>query len=137
MKRGTKLSDEQFLSILRENAGLFARTARAIKKQFGIEYSRQAVRDRAENHSEVLSDIYEENLDIAEEGLYSLMRSKNENIKIKSIQYYLDSKGKKRGYVKRSEYTGKEGEPLIPKNEIDYSKLSDETLREIANAAIN
>lgn len=31
-----KISDEQFLSILRENAGLFANTAKAIENQHSI-----------------------------------------------------------------------------------------------------
>ena len=33
-----KLSDEQFFAILRENGGLFARTSRAIKKEFKIDF---------------------------------------------------------------------------------------------------
>jgi len=103
MNNGSKISDAQFLSILRENAGLFARTAKAIKSKFNIEYSRQAVRDRAERFKSELEDIYEENLDIAEEGLHTLMRSKNENVKLRAIELYLKTKGKKRGYQEKIE----------------------------------
>jgi len=99
----TKLSDNEFLAVLRENAGLYARTARAIKKQFGVEYSRQAVRDRAKNFPEEEADIAEENIDVAEEGLHSLMRSANERVKLNAIQLYLKTKGKRRGYVERQE----------------------------------
>jgi predicted transcriptional regulator len=133
MKREIKLSDEQFLSILRENGGLFARTARAIKKQFKIEYSRQAVRDRAENHPDEVLDIAEENLDIAEEGLLSIMRNANDQVRLRAIELYLKSKGKKRGYVEKQEFDltnkGKRFEP------IDYSKLDESVLRAIVAAS--
>lgn len=103
MVRSKKISEQQFLSILRENGGLFARTARAIQDQFNIEYSRQAVRDRAANYPEELDDIAEENLDIAEEGLLSLIRSDNENVRLRAIELLLKTKGKKRGYVEKTE----------------------------------
>lgn len=97
-----KISHEQFFSILRENAGLFSRTARAITKQFGIQYSRQAVQDRARKYPEILADIEEENLDIAEEGLNTIMRSLSETIRLDAVKYYLDRKGKKRGYQQKT-----------------------------------
>jgi len=104
MGASKKISDEQFLSILRENGGLFARTAREIKRQFGIKYSRQAVRDRADKHPDEYLDILEENLDIAEEGLMSLVRSKNENVRLRACELVLKTKGKGRGYIERHEF---------------------------------
>ena len=103
MGKYKKISDKEFFAILRENAGLFARTARAIKKQFNIDYSRQAVRDRALQKPEILADIEDENIDIAEEGLHSLMRSKNEQIRFRAIDLFLKTKGKKRGYSEKLE----------------------------------
>lgn len=94
-----RLSDKEFWKILRENAGLFARTARAIEKEFGITYSRQAVQERARKKPDILQDIYEQNLDVAEEGLFTLMRSKNERVKQRTIEFYLKTKGKERGYI--------------------------------------
>ena len=94
-----RLSDKEFWAILRENAGLFSRTARAIKKQYGIEFSRQAVEARAKKKPELLQDIFEENLDIAEEGLIALMRSKDWKAKQRAIEFYLKNKGKSRGYA--------------------------------------
>ncbi len=81
--------------------GLFSRTARAIKMQYNIDYSRQAVRDRALKHKEVYDDIIEEGIDIGEENLHSLMRSRNENMKFKSTVFFLKMKGKDRGYTDR------------------------------------
>ena len=97
-----KLSDSEFLKILRENAGIFARTSKAIEKKFGIKYSRQAVRERALKHPDELKDIEEENLDVAESGLHSLMRSKDERIKLKACLDYLKTKGRNRGYYEKS-----------------------------------
>ena len=99
----TKLSDAQFFGILRENAGLFARTARAIQSQYNVAYTRQAVQDRARKHPEVLADIDEENLDIAEEGLNSIMRSKSETIRLDAVKFFLKHKGRKRGYIEKTE----------------------------------
>lgn len=45
--------------------------------------------------------------------------------------------GKERGYIERSEITGKDGKALMPKQEIDYSKLSDKVLDEIIEASQN
>lgn len=120
------ISDKEFWPILRENAGIYARTARAIRKAFNIDYTRDAVKKRAERHPERLQSIIDENLDIAEEGLHSLMRSKKENIRFRAIEFYLKTKGKSRGYVERSELTGKDGKTLLP--ELDLSSLNDEEL---------
>lgn len=49
--------------------------------------------------AEELQDIEEENLDIAEEGLHSLMNSDSENIKLRAIELFLKTKGKRRGYI--------------------------------------
>lgn len=106
-----KVSDKEFWTILRENAGLYARTARAIEKQFNVSYSRQAVKERAEKDMDRLNDIKDQNFDVAEEGLYSLMRSKNERIKLDSTKFYLERKGKERGYSQRQEITGADGMP--------------------------
>ncbi len=98
-----KLSDAQFLSLLRDNAGMFAQTARAIEEKFNIKYSRQSVRARAETFKEILDDINEENLDIAEGGLMSLIKTGGESAKIKAIEIFLKNKGRNRGYVDKSE----------------------------------
>lgn len=123
-ERITKISDKNFFAILRENAGLYARTARAIEKQLGIKYTRQSVKERAEKHPQILKDIEEEVLDIAEEGLNSVMRSRSESIKLDAIKFFLKNKGKVRGYVEKQniEHTIKQCTPIFPdvsKNEGD------------------
>ena len=128
-----KISDEAFLSILRENGGLYAVTAKAIDDQLGIKLSRQAVRQRAMDHPEELKDIEEEQSDIAEEGLQSLMKSADDKIKIDAIKFYLKTKGKKRGYVERTEVSpvdpdGNAVQPIININVIRTKKEIDDSL---------
>jgi len=72
-KTNYKISDEEFLSFLRENCGLFSKTAEAISKHFGISYSRQAVFEKAKKFPQEIEDIREANLDIAEDGLHTLL----------------------------------------------------------------
>jgi hypothetical protein len=98
-----RLSDPEFWSILRENSGLYARTASAIREKHGIPYTRQSVKERSERHPAKLQDILDETLDIAESELIDLMQSKNLKIKQKSVEFYLRTKGRDRGYVDRTE----------------------------------
>ena len=107
-----KISDEAFLSILRENGGLYAVTAKAIEAKFGINYSRQAVRQRALEHPEEIADIEDEAKDIAEEGLKTLMKDQDARIKLDAIKFYLGTKAKNRGYSQRTELTGADGGPV-------------------------
>lgn len=123
MAKPRKLSDKEFWAILRKNAGLFARTARAIEKEFGFSYSRQAVRERAEKQPELLADILEETVDIAEEGLHDLMRSALPNIKLKAIELYLKSKGSHRGYHQK-EAVSHSGEVAVTVTFVDESDKS-------------
>lgn len=111
-----KLTHEEFFACLRASAGLYARTVRTIKKEFNVDLTRQAVQQRALLHPEILEDILDENIDIAEEGLQGLMRSDDERIKLKACEIYLKTIGRKRGYVERteSEVTLHQEPPLFP-----------------------
>jgi hypothetical protein len=51
-KQNYKLTDAEFDAIYRENFGLCALTAKAIEKQYGIKFSRQAVRERSKNYTQ-------------------------------------------------------------------------------------
>jgi hypothetical protein len=61
-------------------------------------YTRQSVWKRATGDPEQLGDIIEEALDIAEEGLQSLIRTAPPNVRLQAIQFFLKAKGKSRGY---------------------------------------
>lgn len=129
-----RLSDKEFWAILRKNAGIYARTARAILDKYDIEYSRQAVRDRALKKPELLQDIVEESLDVAEESLRSLMLSKNERIRFNAVEFFLRTKGRERGYVEKSikELTGKDGKDFVPARVLT-KKEAQELWKELEN----
>jgi hypothetical protein len=97
-KKGYKLSDAEFWAMLRANGGLFSRTARAIEAKFQIPFTRQAVAERANNNPELLADIEEEVIDIAEESLQGLVRAAPPAVRLAAAQFLLKNKGKKRSY---------------------------------------
>lgn len=120
-----KVSDAKFFAILRENSGLFSKTAEAIQNQCKITYTRQAVRERALKNPDEFVDIIEETVDVAEDGLLTLMKSKNERIKLAAIETFLKAKGKNRGYVDRRELVGKDGSNL-------FGDITDEKAEQLA-----
>jgi len=97
------LGETEFLTVLRENGGLYAKTAKAISEMTGIPISRQAVYQRAQNYPEVLKDIKEEIIDGAEDGLADLMKCDDNRIKLEAIKLYLKTQAKSRGYVEKQE----------------------------------
>lgn len=98
-----KLSNEEFWAGLRESAGIYSRAVRLYKKEYDVDISRVGVRDRALKDPEQLKDIKEQNIDVAEEGLHTLMRTKNEPVRLRAIDLFLKTQGKDRGYVERRE----------------------------------
>ena len=89
----TKLSEEQFWSMLRKNCGIYFKTAKAIREKYKIKYSRQAVRDRALSKPDLLKDIREQNIDKAEDVLHCLMTSDDENVQYSLVSDILDLLG--------------------------------------------
>jgi len=98
-----KITSAEFWAVLRENGGVFQATADAISKEFNISYTRQAVRERALSKPKELRDIEERNVDVAETGIHSLMKSENESIKLKACDLLLKKKGVERGWGDRQE----------------------------------
>ncbi|WP_158991683.1 hypothetical protein [Mucilaginibacter sp. L196] len=103
LKPNYKISDEEFFDVLKANAGILARTARAIEKKYGISFSRQAVEDRAKRSPDKLNEIRAAAIDDAEEILISLMHTGSEKIRADIVKFYLKTQGKGRGYTERIE----------------------------------
>jgi len=98
-----KLTNNQFWAVLRESAGIYSRAVRVAKREYGVDINRASVRERALKDLEQLEDIKEESVDIAEEGLHALMRSKNEAIRLKACERFLKSQGRSRGWGDKQE----------------------------------
>jgi len=63
-----------------------------------------------ENYHKAVDDIIDIALDFAESMLHKRMKANDTT----AIIFYLKTKGKGRGYIERQEFTGKDGEPIIP-----------------------
>ena len=73
---------------------------------------------------EQVDDLSNVVLDFAESQLHKQIQAGNTTATI----FYLKTKGKGRGYIERTEYTGKDGESLSQQN-INLSNLTIEELR--------
>jgi hypothetical protein len=127
-ERVRKLSDSEFWEMVRQNGGIYARTAKAIEETFNITYTRQSVKERAEKKPELLADIEDEFLDKAEGGLSDLLESTDERVKLEAVKFTLKTKGKKRGYVEKSELDigNKDGQPFEATIRVIKPKVNDD-----------
>ena len=118
----TKTTIAEAAKALRDQKGFVTHAAR----QLGI--SRQRLHTLIKNHptvKEAVDDAREEMKDFAESKLYQGISEGNTAL----IIFYAKTQMKDRGYVERQEVTGKDGGPL---ETLDYSKLTDNQLAQIA-----
>lgn len=80
---------------------------------------------------EALSEIDSEILDVAEAQVVKAIKTGE----MQTVRWYLELKGKDRGYVRRVETTGKDGGPVETQQKLDLSKLTDEELEILTKAA--
>lgn len=80
---------------------------------------------------EFLQGIEEEVLDLAESKMLQLIRDGDPS----SVRFFLERKGRSRGYAYRVENTGKDGGPIETREKIDLSSLSDAELEQLAKIA--
>lgn len=110
MGRTTKITDKMVEDALRKTAGI--RTAAS--KLLGM--SESAVRMRiklSERLQEVIKEIDDVNLDIAETTVFkSLRNAANPMEQLETAKWYLRYRGGSRGYGARAEVTGKDGGPI-------------------------
>ncbi|RUV37428.1 helix-turn-helix domain-containing protein [Mesorhizobium sp. M7A.F.Ca.MR.148.00.0.0] len=77
------------------------------------------------------SQISEELLDVAEGQVVIALRSGD----MQTVRWYLELKGKDRGFVRRVETTGKNGGPVETAQKLDLANMSDEELEILLRAA--
>lgn len=76
---------------------------------------------------EASADIEEELLDVAEDRVVIAIRSGE----MPTVRWYLELKGKERGYVRRVETTGKNGGPVETRQKPDLSNYSDDEIAQM------
>ena len=81
-KYNYKLSDEEFLAILKENYCLYSETARAISRYYGITYTRQAVQQRAARFSKEIKRYKAEISELAHRTVFEAIKQ-NQDMKLK------------------------------------------------------
>lgn len=98
-KPSNKVSDKQFLTALKHSGGIYAAAARYITENYGVSFTRGGVWARVQNNfQEEWEEMNESNIDFAESILMELMESYDDSMKFKSVQFFLKTKGKDRGY---------------------------------------
>ncbi len=129
----TKISDELFWEALSKSAGIYARTADYIKRQYDVDITRQAVAQRAKMYPDRLEDVRNAIVDVAENVIIGIMedaKTKRVDIKMRAAEFVLLKSpwGKKRGWSDRNEISFDQTAPL---RQIQYTSAS-EYLEEIA-----
>lgn len=93
--------------------------------------SRSSIRNHVERN-QPLRDLMQETWETFLDEVEGLHQSAALTGDLGVQRFFLQTKGKDRGYVTRSEATGKDGEPLAPT--VDFSKMSTEALQELMKA---
>jgi hypothetical protein len=107
----SRFTDDQIAEALDKCGGIQAAAANALEQASGIECSRRIVNNRvlkSKRLRQVITDAEERTLDIAESKLIENIQAGETN----AIRFYLETKGKHRGYCRRVESTGRAGAPL-------------------------
>ena len=98
-----------------ETSGNASETARRLAKKYGRKCARQTIWRLVQEHPEITKlaeEIIEAHLDIAEAGILSGVRAGDRD----AIRFLLVTKGKDRGWSRRTELTGADGRPLQVQN---------------------
>lgn len=99
-----------------------------------LQRPRSSVMNYISRNSELrrlMEDVWEEMLDDVEFGLLNTARRGDPSAQ----KFFLQTRGKNRGYITRSETTGKDGEPLVGNlSSAVIGQLSDQALQEIIDA---
>ena len=106
---------EEIIRALEAKQGLISLAAKALR------ITHRGLLKRIEGSKELqeaLSAINENNLDLSESVLFSMIKKKS----LGAICFHLKCKGKHRGWVERQEVTGADGKPLNVKITVVYDK---------------
>jgi hypothetical protein len=102
----------QVAEALRRSAGVVSAAAQLLQQATGRGCQPQTVRTYLKRHPELAEEIQEAvevNLDLAETKLLAAINNGNDW----AVKFYLETKGKHRGYTRRQEIAGVASAPLV------------------------
>lgn len=102
----TDTRKEAMLQALEKSLGVVTTAARVVGIERTTHYNWM---NTDEEYKEAVISIEDVALDFAESKLHSMINNEDTAATI----FYLKTKGKKRGYIERQEFTGSEGAPII------------------------
>lgn len=113
---------------IKENHGLVMKSCKEVGMHHSTFYSWMEKDPEFKDKAMEAVDYGRENMkDIAESSLFSKIRQEDNTATI----FYLKTKARDRGYVDRTEVTGKDGEPLFAREQV--SKIAKELAGEDEN----
>jgi hypothetical protein len=98
-------SEDQIEAALRACGGIQSRAASALANAAGISFTRQALNKtikKSRRLQRACEEITEETLDLAEDKCIEGIKKSDSSL----IKFYLETRGKGRGYTRRAELTG-------------------------------
>jgi hypothetical protein len=104
-------SEDQIEEALRACGGIQSRAANALASATGISFTRQALNKavkKSKRLQRACEEIVEETLDLAEDKCIEGIRKGDSSL----IKFYLETRGKRRGYTRRAELTGTDAGPI-------------------------
>jgi len=123
-------SVEHVAAALKASAGLKTSTA----QKLGV--SRSTLYRFLDEHpelKEIANEVTEEMLDLAESNVITALKASD----IHTTRWFLETKGKHRGYTRQLNLAGKDGGPVQVEATFDVTTLSTGALRELEAAMIS
>lgn len=123
----TDIHKKAMIKALTKSLGIISTAVKSVKVARQTHYEWYA---EDEDYRRAVDEVGEIAIDFVESKLYKLINDENPT----AILFYLKTKGKNRGYVERSELTGKDGKDLMPtKITIEFIDNSDDVELEDEN----
>lgn len=104
----TRINKERMLKALEENLGIVTSAAKQADVSRAHHYTWMANDPEYKAQVDALENM---TLDVVENQLMNLIKEGD----VKAVLFYMRTKGRSRGYVERTELTGKDGADLAPK----------------------
>ena len=97
-KQTHKINDVDFWTCMYKAYGIASRAVKLIKRDFGVEISRQAVSERSKADKDKLQECREAIVDLAEETIIEVSISGNKKERLDASKTILKTLGKSRGW---------------------------------------